>query len=285
MDSYSKAIKDAVEGNKIELSFDLTVQHVMLLQTLRDMYFTLDSTDFSSRNIHHYDQKGILPKTREAGKGWHRFNFYQVLWLHIISKLREMGYSLKDIKTMKIDMFDQLVIESTDDKLLKEPFSFNVFEFVITCALLAEDQLYFIALKEGRYSFVSDRSILIYTMDDTYLQQAHINIPLANIIQEVISTIPEDSTYSELKFKWNKPIYESLTATEQALIKDVRNGIYESIEVKLKNGEIKEIEGEYKAEVGQRISDIIKSNAYQYITLKVSDGRLVSIRQKERKRM
>jgi hypothetical protein len=266
MDKYINKIDQLIEGDTISLHFEMDTEILFTLTTLRNIHYNYKSTDLSSRMINHYIKEDIILTSDNTAKGRKKFNFFQILWLNIVESLRTMGYSLKNIKKIKEGLFRMPYF----DKLDKEHSKYNdlsMFEFIITLSILSNDQIYFIALQDGRYSFVSDRSILIYTMEDTYLQEPHINLPLAHLIKGLFEIIPEDSPYNRLSVDWEKPLYESLSIVEKSLIKEVRSGDWEKISVRLNKGSIDFIEKEQTTKVAQRLTEILQSNEYQDVTI------------------
>ena len=276
MDKYVKKIDALIEEERIIINLTMDTEILFTLSLFRGIHYNYESTNLSPRMIHYYIKEGVIMSAENVSSGRRKFNFFQVLWLQMVENLRTMGYSLQNIKAIRERLFRTPYFDELDKEHSKFD-DFSMFEFIITLSLLSNDQIYFIALQDGRYSFVSDRSILIYTMDDTYLQEPHINLPLAHLIKGLFDIIPKESPNSHLSYKYEKSIYEKLTQDEANVVKDIRRGIYDQITVTFNNGKIKKISKVNTVETSKEIGEILKSDDYQDISLKVRDGKVVKI--------
>jgi len=62
----------------------------------------------SSRVLNHWYDVGILKDDRPNGKGWKKFSISELIWIHIVIKLRGFGLDLARIKKVKeeIDIYN-----------------------------------------------------------------------------------------------------------------------------------------------------------------------------------
>jgi hypothetical protein len=75
-----------------------------------------------------------------------------------------------------------------------------------------------------------------------------------------------------------RPTSISLTPKESSLLKLLRTNKYNRIEIEMKNGELGQIYvDEEISTANTRIDDIIRSNAYQTITITKHDGEVVRL--------
>jgi len=280
MDNYHKAIENLLKDGSLKLNFEITKNLMTVMMSLRHIYFDYSSTNLTPRSIHHYNREGIIPQSEKLVKGRKKFNFYQILWLHIVENLREVGYPLKNIKIIKGELFDKLLLNDQSKKL-DNLSNFSAFEFTMTMAVLSEDQLHFIALKDGKYGFVSDKSILTYTLDYTYHQQVHINLPLANLISRILELIPSDSPYGNIKTEWLVPIYEKLLNYEFAVLNDINRGAFKNIVIHYSDGAEESYQQNALTSELDRIRSAIYNSEYHTITLTDKAGKVVKIQRTE----
>ena len=75
---------------------------------LNDPQYKIGDEAISSRVLKHWHDRGILEDNRPKGKGWRKFSFTEVLWISIVSQLRNFGLDLKKIKKVKkcLDTFN-----------------------------------------------------------------------------------------------------------------------------------------------------------------------------------
>ena len=69
--------------------------HKELHVLIRAKKYTVRDTDVSHRVICHWGEKGILPAGfGDIGDGWRKFSLIEIVWLQVVKKLREFGFSL-----------------------------------------------------------------------------------------------------------------------------------------------------------------------------------------------
>ena len=64
-------------------------------------FFTVGDTGLSSRVISHWRDNKVLPDGVTSKKGWLRFTFSEVIWLKVVMRLRNFGFSLNKIAEIK----------------------------------------------------------------------------------------------------------------------------------------------------------------------------------------
>lgn len=81
---------------------------------LNEPQYTIGDEAISSRVLKHWHDTGILEDNRPKGKGWRKFSFTEVVWISIVSKLRNFGLDLKKIKKVKkyLDTFNSIENQS-----------------------------------------------------------------------------------------------------------------------------------------------------------------------------
>ena len=85
---------------------------------LNEQKHKIGEEKLSSRVLNHWYEVGILEDDRPDGKGWKKFSISELVWIHIIIKLRGFGLDLARIKKVK----EEIDIYNSEDNLSKCPF-------------------------------------------------------------------------------------------------------------------------------------------------------------------
>lgn len=237
-----------------------------ILAVLANAQFTMGDATQTSRVLNHYEEKGLLLSTREKTLGWRRFNAYDLVWLEILDQLRTFGYPIEWIKKMRDHMLE-------DDKagtVENGNYHTRPFEWFIALSLTSKKEIFYIVLEEGHATYYDDSSPHIWSIPDSYMRKPHISIPLAPIIKEIWDSIPEEQV------EFHKSEFMEIDKTEKDIIRELRSGKYESINIEFKNKKPERIVGLQRKEI-KRIEDVLRENKFQKIELIQKDGKIVSI--------
>ena len=77
----------------------------------------LKDTGISSRNISHWKNSDLLNDKIEGSDGWHKFNFFEYIWLKTIQKMRTFGLPLSTIKKAKNVLFEKLDLKWNEESI------------------------------------------------------------------------------------------------------------------------------------------------------------------------
>jgi DNA-binding transcriptional MerR regulator len=147
-------------------------------------YFTSADTLLSYRTLNHYDELGLLLNSRENKKNWRKFNSIELIWINLISILREIGFPLKKILKLKKKMFE----EGRKGMIDKANFINKSFEEEIIQSLTDKYELYILIFSDCHYTFQDSNSIQQWG-NSVYKNEPHINIPLSQIISDVTNSL------------------------------------------------------------------------------------------------
>lgn len=87
---------------------------------LREKIHSLGNVEASYRQINHWEEMGLLEDDRTvAGKGWRKFSFYDMTYILILKKLRQMGMPIEKLRKTKESLFAPVVEKRTDINLLE----------------------------------------------------------------------------------------------------------------------------------------------------------------------
>lgn len=224
---------------------------------------SIRQTDETYRTINHWDSAGLLSLGRGEGQGWRKFSILDIIWVYILGDLRGFGFSLEKLQSVKKSLFRQL-----DE-------SVNLLEFYVATAKATkkDNDCFIIVTKEGEAD-IGTRSEIEATEMIGGLPDSHIKLKLNSYVDRVskkqgIVTVNDPSLVVSEK--------------ERDLLLAIRRGSYQTITIKLDNGDIKRINGTENIEkvdqkkIWETIKEILNEGEFQDITLKQQDGSVVLI--------
>jgi DNA-binding transcriptional MerR regulator len=257
MDKYHKAIDNLLSKGSLKLSFDVTRDLMTVLMSLRSIYYDSKSTNLTARAIHHYNQEGIMPSIPDTVKGRKKYNFYQILWLHVLQNLREMGYPLKSIKLIKGELIDKPMMKDASTRL-GHLTNFSAFEFIVSMAALSDDPTHLIIMKDGMFSIKSGNAI--HTLEDTY-----VSLPLSAFMGSLIDLMPRDSPFWAIKPKLKKKSIATFIEGEWHVKRESKSPT--KIHIRLKDGRIEVIKKKDEPTVFNKLLKILQAGEYEEITV------------------
>ncbi|MBL7745392.1 MAG: MerR family transcriptional regulator [Chitinophagaceae bacterium] len=267
----------------------------------------------NSRVLNYWvEEAELLKKWNE--KGWRKFSFLEIIWLKVISDLREFGVSFEILKKLKDELFrvpttEEILIafeekrKGIQDLLKKGTLSGDV-KYMHEMALKLKDfagdledseimpmfaNLIFIIVlyrlgadlvinKHGKFAIFLETSkevIVVNPEVQQLLNEPHISIPLTNIIE---SFILKDEIDKELQT-------EIFTEEEWKILEILRREKPNSLTVTFDDKQkinLVEITKSKKVDIANRLSNIILKGGYETITLKTQKGKVVSCTQTEK---
>ncbi|MHA1970848.1 MAG: helix-turn-helix domain-containing protein [Candidatus Thorarchaeota archaeon] len=232
-----------------------------ILMSLRSIYYDAKSTNLTARAIHHYNQEGIMPSIPDTIKSRKKYNFYQVLWLHIIESLREIGYPLKNIKVIKEELIDKPLMKSEDSKL-GDLINFSAFEFIVSMAALSDDPSYLIVFKDGKYSFASGNT-------HPSVQETYLNLPLSALMGKLMDLMSEDSPFRAIKPKHKRMSISKIFEGEWKVKEEgsMNSSDPKKIHIRLNDGRIEVYDDTELEKAYSRLLEVLQNKDYKEITI------------------
>ena len=223
----------------------------------------LSDNKFTSRIINHWEKEGLFDDDRPKGKGWRKYSLSDVAWLHVISEIRSFGLSLETIQKVKKE------IEGGKDSkhnLSQRP----LFDYYLLTAMLDEVPVYLHVFREGEALFFT-RIELELAQELGTLEGSYLTINMHKILNKVYS--------KEVK----KPRYFTpipLEQGEKELLKTLKKGGVQSIQIDLKDGVIVSMTDVVSEPKDSRIVDLLSMSNFQEITIKQHKGKVTKIERK-----
>ena len=138
----------------------------------------VDDKRLSSRILNHWYETGIVTDNRPNGKGWKKFSFSELVWVHIIFKLRAFGLDLKRIKFVK----DQLDIYNSIDKISNCP----LLDFYMLVAIYSTIPVKLIIFESGQAELVRQIDIDIANQLE-FISEDFISIDINKLLNKLLS--------------------------------------------------------------------------------------------------
>jgi DNA-binding transcriptional MerR regulator len=235
-----------------------------LRQLLTEKRYTASEADLSYRTINHWSEVGLLDDDRDApGQGWRRFSIADLVWVYIITELRSYGVPLEKIAATKKFLF----FRHPKKKYYEQEFEYYVM------AAMGGNSVSLVVFDSGACEFVTsaelaENQILLESQTVSYIL-INVNRIVKKIPHPVLRTIETRHDYFSTA---------SLSMAEKGIFWAIRNGNFDSITVRLKNGTVDMLEAEESLDARERVVDLLKSGNFQDISVKQNNGKVVSVK-------
>jgi hypothetical protein len=202
--------------------WQLDKKYMLMREKLRERKYTVKDTGIPYRMINHWEAKKLMPegvnnKDGREESGWRMFSLVEIVWLKIIARLRNFGFSLKQIEGVKKNIIHW-------NKLGYYPS----LEYSLARALFSSKDMYLRIIPKETSELVSLEKIemekILKRSGDMIL------ISLKSILAEVGMDFPELKGMLELSDE------------EFELLEEIRHKGNSEVKAGLKEGQITEIE-------------------------------------------
>ena len=245
--------------------FDMLQKHPEVLTKLREKKYTAKDTDKTFRIINYWESVGLLDdKRKSGGEGWRKFSMMDVVFMHLLAKLREFDFSIQKLKVVKADLEKTLTVGKTKTDI-------TALEYAYMRAVCAKNcgNTYFMITPDGHADCVTQKDIL--------LMQALEEIPEGYIYINFNQLLSARVKLSKRKIPVHSENAFVLSEKEQAILEVLRTKKYKSITIAPKEGgksTLIECTADYQE--GDTLPD------YGDIVTRVQDGSIVQKTIKER---
>lgn len=225
--------------------------------------YTVGDTDLPYRVINHWAKNHVLPEGVKSTGGWRKFTFLEVVWLKIVIRFRNFGFSLKTISLVR----KQVMVFN------KQIGRYPIFEhYVIKSAFSGEDS-YIVALSNGNVDIGDSPEI---ELSKWRKPEDMLLISIKSILNEM--------GFTANKSKLNMPI-----TPDEFIALDAISSNSKEVTIKKSKGKIVEVETTKSYDKNPSLSQINKdfrdSDAFGEMTVKYEKGKLQSAQIKKRDRL
>ena len=245
--------------------FDMLQKHPDILPKLREKKYTAKDTDKTFRIINYWESVGLLDNNRKSGsEGWRKFSMIDMVFMHLLAKLREFDFSIQKLKTVKEDLNAVITKDRVENGI-------TILEYAYLRAVCAKNcgNTYFMLTPDGHADCVTQKDIL--------LMQALEGMPEGYICINFNQLLSARVKLGKHKIPVHSENTFVLSEKEQAILDVLRTKKYKSITIAPKEGGksmIIECTADYKE--GDTLPD------YGDIVTRVQDGSIVQKTIKER---
>ncbi len=245
---------------------DMIEKHPDILPKSREKKYTAKDTDKTFRIINYWESVGLLDNNRQSGKKvvWRKFSMMDMVFMHLLAKLREFDFSIQKLKVVKQDL-EKIILMGDDDMAV------CVLEYAYIRAVGAKNggNTYLLITPDGHTDCTTQKDIL-FMQELGKMPEGYICINFNQLLSTRVKLgkrkIP---VHSENAFV--------LSEKEQTILEVLRTKKYKSITIAPKEGGksmIIECTADYKE--GDTLPD------YGDIVTRVQDGSIVQKTIKER---
>jgi MerR HTH family regulatory protein len=237
------------------------------LVRLNEPNYTVGDTHLSYRVISHWDKNGIIPHSIQKEKGWHKFTFIEIVWLKIVSRLRDFGFSLKKIAKIKkqIMWFDKR----------NKNHHYSFLECYVSQAWFETEDCYIIVLNDGTVDIGSSLEIELAKRKLLPEKSDMLLVSLKGILNELGMNVKTAKTLLPM-------------SEEEILISRILKENNNEVNMKFKKGMIHEIESTEVISENPNFTKINKGlkegGAFGEVITKYENGKAQSVQVKRRQR-
>jgi DNA-binding transcriptional MerR regulator len=186
--------------------------------SLNEKRFRLNKENISSRVITHWQELGLISDYRIEGKGWRKFSMTEMVWLHIVIRLRKFGMELSKIKRVKED----LDIYNSEDNQSRCP----LLDFYIANSMVLSQPVCLLVFESGEAILARQYEIDI-SKQYGGINEDYISIDINKITRNWVKNKKEKTDYLDY----------SLTTIEKEVKRSLLFENVHSLLIKSKNGD------------------------------------------------
>ena len=233
---------------------------------LNEPRYTIGDEAISSRVLKHWHDTGILEDNRPKNKGWRKFNFTEVIWITIASKLRNFGMDLKKIKKVK-DYLDTFNSENNQSKC-------PLLDFYIAHCMTSSMPIKLLVFNSGE-ALIGRQVTIDYSIQTNFIKDDYISIDLAKLINT--------------RFKGKKIQTDYLTYALTNIEKEVKQGIYydevKSMSIRVSRNKQIILTKEHIKNSRDEIKTLLNKIGNHYEETTIKTGRKKHYKLKEKKKL
>ncbi|MBD3223059.1 MerR family transcriptional regulator [bacterium] len=228
------------------------------------------AANLSYRQLNGWDEKGVLPESRESGKAWRKFTPGQVFVIMVMSEIRRrFGVPLDKLRWLGRQLFER------DSDWLREAvhqfalLGSPIFLYTDLKSIVSIDADFEIGteLQLGAFGPAECDGFIMLRLNDL------VNRMLRCLKDPIQLEVSDRGRMYMLGETFRS---SARSVGEQELLELVRKGRYSRLVVHLDDGDIKKFdaEEELKPEQIETIKEILGERAYQHVVVKQHNGRV-----------
>ena len=158
---YNYYLSDSDAQQVAALNNVLKTKTFRLLGAIRQKKNTTTKTAVSPRIINYWTEVGVLDKSSlQENNKWHKFSLVDIVFIHIVAKLRDFGLGLEKINNAKLDLYKLVSLTNENgDIVLQTPVSVLETAILFTFALKNHGNIYLLIDNSGHATYMTEESL------------------------------------------------------------------------------------------------------------------------------
>ena len=287
-------------------------QYETLMEDLLSKEFStkdLDIAGVTPKLLHDWNKQGITLYPSDDSKR-RKFSFEEFCWFLALEQMRTFGLSIAHIKRFKehcatnmdlskilsdnrlaeqltnmlpgLSLEEANMITSSDElkEIVTKRFNFTTFGLMIMDSVVRREGLNLMVFEDGDFLPVKSRFIkgyLQYPQFFTLFQSPYFNLSITDIVTKYLNAKING------RYEFN---FDTVTPKEKEILEIIRAGKCNSLEIIFKDGKVERLEStkEIKVFSQNQLAEIITSDGYQDINIKTQKGKIVSVKNTNKKK-
>lgn len=235
-----------------ESYFHFKNQQDDIRELLNEEAFKIKDTGETYRTINHWESEGVINTDRKEGE-WRRFSLVELVWIYIISDLREFGFPLEKIKKVNEEIFS-------------DEYGVAQFEFYLAKAVVKSDNSVLVVQPDGKAHLGTVKEFH-YSLENHAVKGSFICI----YFSEILNKISGNSDHVLLN------VGTKLSKKEIKVLNAIRVGKYKEVTIRSKDGQIVHLDKtrDVDDEKLRQAERLFASGDYQDFQAVTEDGRVV----------
>lgn len=218
-------------------------------------------TEQSKRVIGHWVKEGVIYGEQHHEGGWFYFDRTESIWIDLVTQLRAFGLNLPKIKAIREQLFNDI-----------QP-GFRMIDFAIIHSVLRNPYIMMVNM-DGSINLTT--SSLYSDIIKKEILPPHIMFNFFHLAKEIFPNNNFDVAIGD------PDKLSELTDEEMKILYYIRTGDFKEIKIKMQEGEVYLLEAQQEMQVNEKLINIISKAAYQDISIKIADNKIVHITRTER---
>ncbi len=238
------------------------------------------AADLSYRQLNEWDGKGVLPDQERRGESWRRYTPRQVFALMVMAEIRKRyGVPVGSLRFVRDVMLDEGADHFMSAVRLIALLDLPVFvmtdlksRFVMDSAMEIIDLLQHGDLEESNDPDAAPPSVILLNVNPLVRRLLRCRKPPIELPRHGRGrTFMAELGHAMMGNLMSKP--------EQDVVKMIRSGDFDRVEVRLKNGEVRHVAATQRVSLDDHaeLADLVASDDYQDLRIVRRDGSILHV--------
>jgi hypothetical protein len=236
-------------------------------KAINQKHYRVKNSATSSRVINYLENEGLLKFDRETKSSWRKFSFKELIYLRVLSILRDYGLTSSQLRSVQESFFGRLFTDCSN---------------MAISYVVGRRAIYLVVNSEGFSGFLDDMGMELIVKKK---MRSYIIVCINDIFNDIRKESNHDPiVYKNLHDILAEAISDSdLDEREVEIMKIIRDGQYQEITVKKTNEKKYVIKAEAVKEVkANEIMKMIENGEYIDVNVKKRGGGELFIKREDR---